>query len=250
VLRILAWQNPRRVMATNADKIAVLTGGAGKMGGGICRALEKVGITSAVLDLDVSRAENAAKALVVDVTDDAACAGAIEEIVKDLGGVDVLVNLAQAYETTTPVIELTADQLRRSYETGPIASLRMMQLCYPHMKARGGGAVINIVSGAGTQGTPNQAAYGSAKEAIRGITKAAALEWAKDNIRVNALAPFGGPPENLEKTPFLKQFVETTPLGRYGDPETEIGHGIAFLATNTFITGRTLMLDGGIGTFR
>ena len=160
-----------------ADKIAVLTGGAGKMGGGICRALEQVGITSAVLDLDVSRAENAAKALVCDVTDDAACAGAIDEIVGDLGGVDVLVQLAQAYETTTPVVELTADQLRISYETGPIASLRMMQLCYPHMKARGGGAVVNIVSGAGTQGTPNQAAYGSAKEAIRGLTKAAALEW-------------------------------------------------------------------------
>ncbi len=232
------------------DKIAVLTGGAGKMGGGICRALEKVGITSAVLDLDVSHAENAAKALVVDVTDDGSCRAAIAEIVHDLGGVDVLVNLAQAYETTTPVIELTAEQLRRSYETGPIASLRLMQLCYPHMQARGGGAVINIVSGAGTQGSPNQAAYASAKEAIRGLTKSAALEWGKDNIRVNALAPFGGPSENLEKNSWLKQFVEQTPLGRYGDPETEIGHGIAFLATNTFITGRTLMMDGGIGTFR
>jgi len=233
-----------------ADKFAVLTGGAGKMGGGICRALAEEGFDSVVLDLDVSRAENAVTAIVCDVTDQDACAAAIDEVVRDLGGVDVLVNLAQAYETTNPVIELTADQMRRSYETGPIASLRMMQLCYPSMKARGGGAVVNIVSGAGTQGTPNQAAYGSAKEAIRGLTKAAALEWAKDNIRVNALAPFGGPPENLEQNAWLKQFVEQTPLGRYGDPETEIGHGIAFLATNTFITGRTLMMDGGIGTFR
>ena len=233
-----------------AEKVAVLTGGAGKMGGGICRALEKVDIASAVLDLDLGRVENAAKAIVCDVTDERACAAAIEEIVRDLGGVDVLVNLAQAYVTTTPVIEVSADDLRLSYETGPIASLRMMQLCYPHMKARGGGAVINIVSGAGTQGSPNMAAYGSAKEAIRGITKAAAMEWGKDNIRVNALAPFGGPADNLEKAPFLKEFVASTPLGRYGDPETEIGHGIAFLATNTFITGRTLMMDGGIGTFR
>ena len=233
-----------------ADKVAILTGGAGKMGGGICRALAKEGITSVAFDLDVSKAENVAKALVVDVTDQDACAAAVDEVVRDLGGVDVLVQLAQAYETTTPVIDLTPDQMRISYETGPIASLRMMQLCYPHMKARGGGAVINIVSGAGTQGTPNQAAYASAKEAIRGLTKTAAMEWAKDNIRVNCLAPFGGPPENLEKNPWLKQFVEQTPLGRYGDPETEIGHGIAFLATNPFITGRTLMMDGGIGTFR
>ena len=233
-----------------ADKIAVLTGGAGKMGGGICRALAKEGIVSAVLDLDLAKAEDAAKALVCDVTDQGACDAAVAEIVRDLGGVDVLVNLAQAYVTTTPLVELTADQLRLSYETGPIAAVRMMQLCYPHMKARGGGAVVNIVSGAGTQGNPLQAAYGSAKEAMRGITKAAALEWAADNIRVNALAPFGGPAENLEHNPYLRQFVEASPLGRYGDPETEIGHGIAFLATNTFITGRTLMMDGGIGTFR
>jgi NAD(P)-dependent dehydrogenase (short-subunit alcohol dehydrogenase family) len=231
------------------EKVAVLTGGAGKMGGGICRALKKVGITSSVLDLDLKRAESAAKAIVCDVTDEQACAAAIDEIVRDLGGVDVLVNLAQAYVTTTPVIELSADDLRVSYETGPIASLRMMQLCYPHMKARGGGAVIIIVSGAGTQGSPNMAAYASAKEAIRGITKAAALEWGKDNIRVNALAPFGGPADNLEKNPMLQKVVARSPLGRYGDPETEIGHGIAFLATNTFITGRTLMMDGGVGTF-
>jgi len=233
-----------------AEKVAVLTGGAGKMGGGICRALAKEGFVSVALDLDISKAEDVAKAIVVDVTDQEACAAAIDEVVRDLGGVDALVNLAQAYETTTPVIELTADQMRVSYETGPIAALRMMQLCYPSMKARGGGAVINIVSGVGTGGTPNQAAYASAKEAMRGITKVAALEWGKDNIRVNALAPFGGPPENLEKNPFLKQHVESTPLGRYGDPETEIGHAIAFLASNSYITGRTLMMDGGAGTFR
>lgn len=232
------------------EKIAVMTGGAGKMGGGIARALQKVGITSVALDLDISRAEDVAKAIVCDVTDQAACEAAIGEVVGDLGGVDVFVHLAQAYVTTTPVVELTADDLRISYETGPIAALRLMQLCYPSMKARGGGAVINIVSGAGTQGAPLQAAYGSAKEAMRGLTKAAALEWGADNIRVNALAPFGGPKENLEANPFLQQFVPTVPLQRYGDPETEIGHAIAFLATNTFITGRTLMIDGGIGTFR
>jgi NAD(P)-dependent dehydrogenase (short-subunit alcohol dehydrogenase family) len=64
-----------------AEKVAVLTGGAGKMGGGICRALEKVDIASAALDLDLGRVENAAKAIVCDVTDERACAAAIEEIV-------------------------------------------------------------------------------------------------------------------------------------------------------------------------
>src|SRR5262249_17838394 len=80
-----------------ADKVAILTGGAGKMGGGICRALAKEGIVSAVFDLDISKAENAAKALVVDITDQDACAAAVDEVVRDLGGVDVLVQLAQAY---------------------------------------------------------------------------------------------------------------------------------------------------------
>jgi NAD(P)-dependent dehydrogenase (short-subunit alcohol dehydrogenase family) len=233
-----------------AEKIAVMTGGAGKLGGGIARALRKVGIDSVALDRDISKAEDVVKAIECDVTDQAGCEDAIEAVARDLGGVDVLVNLAQAYVVTTPVIDLSADDMRVSFETGPIAALRLMQLCYPHMKARGGGAVINIVSGAGTQGTPLQAAYGSAKEAMRGLTKAAAMEWGVDNIRVNALAPFGGPPENLEGNTFLQQFVDQVPLRRYGDPESEIGHAIAFLATNTFITGRTLMIDGGIGTFR
>jgi len=233
-----------------AEKIAVLTGGAGKMGGGIARALKKEGIVSVALDRDLSKAEDVVKAIECDVTDQAACAAAIDEVVHDLGGVDVLVQLAQAYVVTTLVNDLTADDMRLSFETGPIAALRMMQLCYPSMKARGGGAVVNIVSGAGTQGTPMQAAYGAAKEAMRGLTKAAAVEWGPDNIRVNALAPFGGPRSNLEGNTFLQQFVDQVPLGHYGDPETEIGHAIAFLATNTFITGRTLMIDGGIGTFR
>ena len=233
-----------------ADKIAVLTGGAGKMGGGIARALKKEGIVSVALDRDISKAESVVKAIECDVTDQAGCEAAVDEVVRDLGGVDVFVHLAQAYVVTTLVNDLTADDMRISFETGPIAALRMMQLCYPSMKARGGGAVVNIVSGAGTQGTPMQAAYGAAKEAMRGLTKAAAMEWGPDNIRVNALAPFGGPPENLEGNTFLQQFVDQVPLRHYGDPETEIGHAIAFLATNTFITGRTLMIDGGIGSFR
>ena len=74
------------------DKVAVITGGAGKMGGGICRGSSKVGITSAALDLDLSNAEGMAKASVCDVTDQAACAATIDEVVRDLGGVDVLVN--------------------------------------------------------------------------------------------------------------------------------------------------------------
>ena len=86
---------------------------------------------------------------------------------------------------------------------------------------------------------------------MRGITKAAALEWGKDNIRVErarALWRAAGEPRD-ELVPEAVR-GDRHPLGRYGDPETEIGHAIAFLATNTYITGRTLMIDGGIGTFR
>ena len=76
----------------------------------------------------------------------------MEAVVREFGGVDTLVNLAQRFRRPRPVAEVTEEDMRICFESGPIASLRMMQLCYPHMKARGGGSVVNFASGVGTGG--------------------------------------------------------------------------------------------------
>jgi NAD(P)-dependent dehydrogenase (short-subunit alcohol dehydrogenase family) len=174
----------------------------------------------------------------------------VTEVVDEFGGVDTLVNMAQKILVDIEVMRLTDEDMRVSFESGPMASLRMMQLCYPYIKARGGGAIVNFASEAGTAGIPGQAAYAAAKEAIRGITKVAALEWGRDNIRVNAVCPVAWPTPDPDH-PLFREVIERSPMGRIGDPETDIGAVVVFLAgPGRYITGRTLHVDGGHGTFR
>ena len=231
-------------------EIALVTGGTGRIGKGVCKALTKSGTTVVALDLDASRAEAAARAIQCDVTDTEACASAVDQVVHEFGGINTLVNLAQKFVVDTKVIDLTDQDMRLSFESGPIATLRMMQLCHPHIKARGGGAVVNFSSDAGTSGWPELGAYAAAKEAIRGITKVAAAECGADNIRVNAICPAAGSAEDADN-PVFQEVIARTPMGRIGDPETDIGSVVVFLAgPGRFITGRTLFVDGGAGTWR
>ena len=231
-------------------EIAVVTGGAGRIGRGVCRALTKAGVNVVALDLDTSRADGVAMSIQCDVTDPSQCASAVTDVVNEFGGINTLVNMAQKIVVDKELIRLTDEDLRVSFESGPFAALRMMQLCYPHIKARGGGAIVNFASEAGTAGIPGQGAYAAAKEAIRGITKVAALEWGDDNIRVNALCPIAWPTPNPDH-PLFREVIASSPMGRIGDPEIDIGAAVVFLAgPGRFITGRTLHVDGGHGTFR
>jgi NAD(P)-dependent dehydrogenase (short-subunit alcohol dehydrogenase family) len=228
-------------------QVAIVTGGTGDIGRGVCRALTKAGATVVALDLDTSRAEGAARVLECDVTDPAACTAAVNQVVDEFGGVNTLVNLAQQFVVHTPLLEVTDDDMRVSFDSGPTATLRMMQLCYPHIKARGGGSIVNAASGGATLGMPGEGAYAAAKEAIRGHTKVAALEWGPDNIRVNAICPVA----TTIPDKFPEGVANSIPLRRVGDPETDIGSVIVFLAgPGAYITGRTLQIDGGAGSWR
>ena len=228
-------------------KIAILTGGAGDLGRGISKALAAAGHTVVVLDLDTSRAQSAATVIKCDVTDPDACTAAVDAVVREYGGVDTLVNLAQQWSKRT-LMEVDDAEMRLVFESGPMASLRMMQLCYPHMKARSGGSVVNFGSSAGTQGgVKGEGAYAAAKEAIRGITKHAAVEWGPDNIRVNVVCAVAT--DNPGRWPATS--VTRIPMGRLGDPESDVGSLVVYLAgPGSFMTGRTLHIDGGVGTFR
>jgi NAD(P)-dependent dehydrogenase (short-subunit alcohol dehydrogenase family) len=229
-------------------QIAIVTGGGGRIGVGVCRALAKAGATVVALDLDPSRAAPDARPVVCDVTDSEACAQAVSRVVGEFGGIDTLVQLAQRFAPLLPLADVTLEHMQLSFDSGPNATLRMMQLCYPHLKARGGGAIINFASGVGTQGLAGYGAYAAAKEAIRGLTKVAAIEWGDDNIRVNAICPFAS------DDPTRPEFTNTTvmrPIKRVGHPETDIGATVVFLAgPGSYITGRTLHVDGGAGTWR
>jgi len=214
----------------------------------VCRALIASGATVVALDLAVERADGVARAIRCDVTDPEACRAAVGEVVDAHGGVDTLVNMAQDIILGVPLLDTDDDQMLRVLTSGPMATLRMMQLCHPLMRSRGGGAVVNFASGAGTDGLPGHGAYAAAKEAIRGLTKVAAREWGTDNIRVNAICPLST--ATAERMP--PGVTEHIPLGRIGDPERDIGAVVAFLAgpAGDYITGRTLQVDGGAGAWR
>lgn len=226
--------------------VAIVTGGAGDLGRGVCRALTKAGASVVVVDKDISKAESAA-AIEGDVTVPEACESAVAETVGRFGHVDVLVNFAQQFTNRT-LLETCDEDMLLAYGSGPQASLRMMQLVYPSMKARGGGTIVNCASQSGTMGgIVGHCAEAMAKEAIRGLTKHAAMEWAPDRIRVNVLCPVAGEAP-IRSSP---DAATSIPLGRIGDPETDVGATVVFLATGgSYITGRTLFIDGGAGGWR
>jgi NAD(P)-dependent dehydrogenase (short-subunit alcohol dehydrogenase family) len=124
------------------------------------------------------------------------------------------------------------------------------------MAAAGGGVIVNLGSASGTGGSPRFVAYAAAKEAIRGMSKSAALEWARDNIRVNVVCPFA----DSEGIKFwreiapkdFEQALRSVPLRRVGRTREDIGAVVAFLIGDdgAYLTGQTIHVDGGMGVYR
>jgi NAD(P)-dependent dehydrogenase (short-subunit alcohol dehydrogenase family) len=249
-----------------AGKVAIVTGAAQGIGRGITQALTDRG--AAVLLVDIS-AENLASTtqaletagravaqLVSDIREPDAAGHIVQTAVDRFGHLDVLVNNAIATRAAAPLVEHSDADYDLVFETGPRATFRLMKAAYPHLVAAGGGCVINLGSSAGTEGQAGWATYAAAKEAIRGFTKVAATEWGADNIRVNALCPFA----NSEGAQLWEKYdpesfgaaLAKVPLRRIGDTRNDVGALAAFLASDeaTYITGQTIMVDGGWGMHR
>jgi NAD(P)-dependent dehydrogenase (short-subunit alcohol dehydrogenase family) len=178
--------------------------------------------------------------------------GAVERTIAVFGGVDILVNNARTWEPDRSVLEITDEILEVPFRSGLLGSLYAMQACYQHLKARGGGSIVNFGSTTGVIGMVGWGPYSIAKKAVRGLTKAAAREWGPDNIRVNTVCPAGLTGRSTamaEADPVAwdARVKGIYPLGRLGDPEQDIGRAIAALVSDdlAYLTGATLMLDGG-----
>ena len=127
-----------------------------------------------------------------------------------------------------------------------------MRECYPYLKETKG-SVINFASGAGLFGNAGQCSYAAAKEGVRGLSRVAATEWGKDNINVNVVCPLAmtsqlenfkaSYPEAYEKN------LKAVPMGRFGDPEKDIGRVCVLLGSQDFkyMSGETITLEGGMG---
>ena len=238
------------------NKVIVVTGGASGIGGAISRVLVARGAKVVAVDINADAGESLTKDLganvrflLGDVSEQDVATNAMEMATSSFGGLDGLVNNAHASRQAM-FNELTEEQWDLSFNTGFRATRQFMAAAYPFL-AVNGGSVVNFGSGSAIVGQQTQAAYASAKEAIRGLSRVTANEWAKDNIRVNVVSPMAltaGVKAWSEAFPKMYQdSLEKVPLGRFGDPETDVAPVVAFLLSDDsrYMTGQTLMADGG-----
>lgn len=238
------------------SKVAIVTGGAGGIGRGIVRAFVKEGARVLIVDINDEAGRDledelggAAKYLGIDISRRDSAGQIRDAAIDAFGSVSVLVNNAHA-SRQAPLVETTQEMLDLSLGTGFYPTLWLMQDCYEQLKATQG-SVINFASGAGIEGQVTQTSYAAAKEAIRAISRVAANEWAADNINVNIISPLAateGVKAYIAANPGIEEvLLAKTPLHRFGDPESDIGRVAVFLASAdaSYMTGQTLMVDGG-----
>lgn len=252
-------------MDSTGSRVAIVTGAGQGVGQGIAVALAKASVQVLLASKSLPGLEatqeiirshgGTSEIVLADVADASGVDKIVETAVSRFGGIDILVNNAQQ-SALGPLLELDDEGFALTMNTGPLATFRMMKACHPHMKARGGGAIINLATSAAIAwDTSGAGLYACAKQGIRALTRAAASEWGPDGIRVNSIAPLCGSPSFkawLDAKPDgPAAYLKTVPLGRVGDAETDIGRVVVFLVGPDagYITGATIPVDGGQANF-
>jgi 3-oxoacyl-[acyl-carrier protein] reductase len=244
-------------------RVAVVTGGGGGIGRGIAARFAAEGAAVVVAEIDPERAEETVKAIaadggravaeVVDVCTPLGAAQAVARAVDELGRLDVLVNNVGHFGgARKPFHENTDDEWDDLYQVNLAHVLRGSRAAIAHMLERGGGgSIVNVSTIEAFRAIPTRAVYSAFKAAITGFTRSLAVEYARDGIRVNAIAP--DVVETLQVPysrwvpPDQQHLVPTwVPLGRFGAPDDVAGTAL-FLASDLsqFVTGTTVHVDGG-----
>lgn len=241
-------------------QVALVTGAGQGVGRGIALALAREGAVLALagrtrgkLDAvaqEIAAFDGKAFGFELDVKDAASIDALITDVVAGCGGLQILVNNAQ--EVPLGTLDTVSDAaFTAGWESGPLATLRLMRAAHPHLKVRGGN-IINLASPAAMRwDASGYGAYAAVKEAIRQLTRAAACEWAGEGIRSNVILPLGDSPAMAGWTAARPQeaaaFIATVPMQRVGDCETDIGQFVATLCSEDcrYINGQSIAVDGG-----
>jgi NAD(P)-dependent dehydrogenase (short-subunit alcohol dehydrogenase family) len=233
------------------EKKAIVAGGGGAIGFAIARALSSAGAEVGVLDLNLDALEGQSElaGTLVDLTS----VEAIREAVDDFGGsggIDVMVNSA-GINPVRSVEDMTEEEWDRVLATNLKSCFFLTQAVLPHMRLRGGGAIILVSSCSAALGYPGLSAYGASKAGVEGLIRGLACDLAPDNIRINAIAP------GTTKTPMTRGLWEdaqkreaheaTIPLKRLGTVDDNAMTAL-FLASDlsSYITGAVIPVDGGL----
>jgi NAD(P)-dependent dehydrogenase (short-subunit alcohol dehydrogenase family) len=243
------------------DQVAVVTGGTSGIGRVTALALAKAGAKVVI----AGRRESEGRQVVAeikaaggeaifqrtDVTDEAQVAALVDRTLATYGRIDIAINNAGYEGDMAPISHQTADNYRRTFDVNVLGTLLSLKHEIPAMLKNGGGSIVNISSIAGLVGTPGASVYSASKHAVLGLTKSAALEVARNGIRVNAVSPAATETEMLDR--FVGNNAEQKaafgalhPVGRFGRPN-EMSDAILFLASkrSSFVTGQSLTVDGG-----
>ena len=252
-------------------RVAIVTGAGRGIGRGIAVEFSKEGAKVVVASRSqgsidetlalIAAAGGTAVGQVCDVSEAADIAATVARAVAAFGGLDVLVNNAQAFGTRevpdpSPVLtgieDFRDEEWDHTFLTGPTASYRFMKAAFPHLAASGRGRIINFGSYWGQNGNAGSVAYNAAKEAIRGLTRTAAREWGQHSITCNVINPaietdalINHQKENPE---LVRAATQIVPMRRFGDIFKDGGRIAVFLASDdaAFLTGMTFMVDGGL----
>ncbi|MEV3948369.1 SDR family oxidoreductase [Streptomyces halstedii] len=246
-------------------RTAVISGAGQGVGQGITLALASEGASVAVLGrterklvatCELLRERGArAEPFVFDVLDTAGVPDVVEDVAARFGGIDILVNNAYS-GCYGPLLSLSDEQFRRGFHSGPFAAFAFMKAAHPYLRENGGGVIINLVTSAMERwDLSTYGAYAAAKSALRSLTRAAADEWGRDGIRVNAIAPHAVSPAYARwqdaHPEEAAEFAASIPLGYVGDCERDIGRAVVMLCgpDARYLTGATVPLDGGQANF-
>ena len=242
------------------DKVVLITGAASGFGALLAKTLGERGCKLVLGDLNLDGLQVVAQSLTdlnidvafahCNVTREEDCKLLVDLAVERFGGLDMACNNAGVATALRPLIEMTEKDFDLNFAVNTKGVFFGMKYQIQQMLTQGHGIVLNVASMAGLVAAPKLAPYGAAKHAVVGLTKTAAVEYGKKNIRCNAICPYFSPTPliaNMSYDAPNSPFAQASPMKRLADPQEVVNTMICLLSPeNSYLNGQALAVDGGL----